>query len=275
MQLGSTASYAVSDIRDPTTKYFFNVCGAVAPPQTQPASPNQCTTGGRTYNQWPAAAWQLDQSVPPDDCHRLGSTNATMGWNFTLMDSAYPDRGVVITYQGGENVWCPFGVSRSFSVALSCALTTPSVSAYSAATVVEYDTCSYSVVLPSIAGCPLQCRDPSVTTNAKLCSGNGVCGFNQDVGASQCYCYDGFSGNLCQSSTSASSGLGVEGIMLIIVCIILVGVLGLVAFMLLKLRKIHVNPAAYAELQGKCEFQRSSNSCRCRRLLLCSVVAVR
>jgi hypothetical protein len=136
------------------------------------------------------------------------------------------------------------------SLELMCALTQPSVAAYSTASVREENTCSYRVQLPSIAGCPLQCRAPGDTA---LCSGNGVCGFNTDAGASQCYCYAGWSGGLCASAIPSTSGLGVEGVFLIIVCVVLAGVLGLVAFMVVKLRKLAVNPAAYAELQGKCE----------------------
>lgn len=235
MMVGSSSSYRVSDIRNPSTQYYFNVCGSVAPPST-----TQCKTA------WAAPAWQVESS--PATCYRLGSFNGSLGWNFTLFDASYPARGVVLTYPGGDGTWCPGGQPRTMSLELMCALTQPSVAAYSTASVREENTCSYRVQLPSIAGCPLQCRAPGDTA---LCSGNGVCGYNTDAGASQCYCYAGWSGGLCASAIPSTSSLGVEGIFLIIVCVVLAGVLGLVAFMVVKLRKLAVNPAAYAELQGK------------------------
>jgi hypothetical protein len=45
--------------------------------------------------------------------------------------------------------------------------------------------------------------------------------------------------------------MSTESILLIIVCIVLAGVLGVVAFMVIKLRRLNVNPGAYNELQGK------------------------
>ena len=163
----------------------------------------------------------------------------------------YPARGVVLTYLGGEQQWCP-GTPRALSLEIVCAALLPSVAAYSSASVREENTCSYRVQLPSIAGCPLECR---AVTDSVLCSGHGVCGYNVDAVASQCYCHAGWSGSLCSAAAASSGGLGLEGIMLIVVCLILVGVLGIVGFMIIKLRKINVNPAAYAELQGKCEYK--------------------
>lgn len=241
----AVSSYDVKDMRDPNTQYYFNVCGGVAPPPTTPA--NQCQTAGRAGNAFPAPAWQVtSNSGRPDDCYRLGSSNVSLGWNFTLFDPAYPARGAVLSYSGGDTQWCTG--PRFFALEIVCALVQPSVLAYQSASVREENQCSYAVQLPSIAGCPLECRAAGDT---QLCSGHGVCGFNTDAQLSQCYCYNGWGGALCGSAVSSGGGLGVEGVMLIVVCVALAGVIGLVAFMLLKLRRLNVNPAAYAELQGK------------------------
>ena len=48
--------------------------------------------------------------------------------------------------------------------------------------------------------------------------------------------------------------MSVESVLLIIVCLILAGVLSVVGFMFLKLRRLQVDPAAYDELQGRCEY---------------------
>ena len=159
-----------------------------------------------------------------------------------------------MTYSGGDGTWCPGGRPRTISLQLVCALTQPSPAAYSSVSVIETNTCSYSVQLPSIAGCPTQCRAPGDT---KLCSGNGVCGYNSDAMATQCFCYNGFTGGNCASTVSVAAGLGVEGVLLIIVCIILAGVIGLTIFMLLKLRKLNVNPSSLSSLDGKCESRRA------------------
>jgi len=113
------------------------------------------------------------------------------------------------------------------------------------ATVNEINNCEYSVTMYSIAGCPLECL-----TGGSLCNGHGVCGFNTDLQKSQCYCYTNWAGDRCGIATKAA-GLSVEGILLIIVCIVLAGVLGLIAFMFLKLRRLQIDPAAYDDLQGR------------------------
>jgi hypothetical protein len=76
MIVGSSSSYRVSDIRDPSTQYYFNVCGSVAPPST-----TQCKTA------WAAPAWQVESS--PAACYRLGSFNSSLGWNFTLFGGCF------------------------------------------------------------------------------------------------------------------------------------------------------------------------------------------
>lgn len=58
----------------------------------------------------------------------------------------------------------------------------------------------------------------------------------------------------CPVPAATSSGaLSTEGILLIIVCLALAAVVGLVVFMFLRLRKLQVDPAAYENLQGRCE----------------------
>ena len=113
--------------------------------------------------------------------------------------------------------------------------------------VVETSACAYSLQLPSRAGCPLQCL-----TGKNLCSGHGVCGYNNDTQVSQCYCYNGWEGNACSVPIS-SGGMSTEGVLLIIVCLALAGVLGFLAYMVLKLRRLNVNPQAYGQLEGKCK----------------------
>ena len=152
-----------------------------------------------------------------------------------------------MTYLGGESLYCPASSPRSMSLEIVCANVAGTPSSYSAVSVREENTCSYRVQLPSISGCPLECRAPSDTA---ICSKQGVCGYNGDLGKSQCYCFDGYTGTLCATAAPKPS-MSTESILLIIVCVVLAGVLGVVAYMVIKLRRLNVNPAAYGELQGK------------------------
>ena len=154
---------------------------------------------------------------------------------------------MTLTYTGGEATWCPYGTSRSLSLELVCAPVVGTPASYSLATCREKNTCSYTVQLPSIAGCPTQCRAPG---DVNVCSSQGVCGYNADAGKSQCYCFDGFTGALC-GAKAAAPGMSVETILLIVVCSVLALVLAAVAYMGLKLRRLNVNPAAYGNLQGR------------------------
>ena len=171
-----------------------------------------------------------------------------LNWNFALFDPMYPSRGVVLTYNGGESTFCPANAPRSFNLEIVCApFVAKAPSDYLDVTCREANTCAYTVQLPNIAGCPTQCRAPS---DGVVCTGHGVCGYNADAGRSQCYCFDGYAGALCAAAAPAPR-MALETILLIVVCVILAAVLGTVAFMVVKLRRLNVNPARYGELQGK------------------------
>jgi hypothetical protein len=164
-----------------------------------------------------------------------------------VLDINYPSRGVVMTYLGGDALFCPPGQARTMSLEIVCANVVGVPASYNQVSVREENTCSYRVQLPSIAGCPLECRAPA---DAAVCSAHGVCGYNTDASKSQCYCFDGYTGALCGAAAPKAS-MSTESILLIIVCIVLAGVLGVVAFMVIKLRRLNVNPGADNELQGK------------------------
>ncbi len=169
-----------------------------------------------------------------------------------IADPVHPARGVVITFINGDSDWCSYispnvRRNRTFSIELLCAPVPPQAT-YADASVIELNTCDYRMQLKSIAGCPLECL-----SNGAICSSHGICGFDTDVGSSRCFCYSGFTGSDCSSPVADNSGTSAETVILIIVCIVLCLVIGLVAFMFLKLRKLQVDPAAYGELQGRCE----------------------
>jgi hypothetical protein len=75
--LKTTSGYTVTDVRDATTQYWFNVCGDIAAPNVA-----QCGTNGRPTS--PATAWQMQNSFTPPTCYRLGNSSSA-GWTFSLI----------------------------------------------------------------------------------------------------------------------------------------------------------------------------------------------
>ena len=103
------------------------------------------------------------------------------------------------------------------------------------------------------AGCGQDCPYPVATCGAvggAVCNGAGACIATPSGGQCACRTSQGYTGTLCGSAAPKPS-MSTESILLIIVCVVLAGVLGVVAFMVIKLRRLNVNPSAYNELQGK------------------------
>ena len=185
----------------------------------------------------------------PGNCYAVGGDVAA-GWNFTYSDPNKPARGIILTYYGGNNLWCPKQqskpVNRSFSVEILCA--PGSVADYASTYVYESNSCDYRIQIKSVAGCPSTCQ-----TGASVCSGNGICGYDTDNKVSMCFCNSGFSGPQCGGGAGGgvSKSLSSEAIILVIVCIMLSLVLAAVGYMFIKLRNLQVDPSAYGQLEGK------------------------
>lgn len=186
-------TYIVKDVRDTNAQYYFNPCDQVGMPST--------SCQARNPNMSVATGWQLESpGGAGETCYRLGGAAAS-GWNFSFFDVNYPNRGIVMSFYGGESTWCPGypgpnAQTRSLSLELTC---DPSINPGSATyadgvSVREENTCDYRVQIPSLAGCPLEC-----VTGSNLCNGHGVCGFNSDAQRSQCYCYGGWAGGRCDT----------------------------------------------------------------------------
>lgn len=240
----ATGGYVATDLRARGSQYIFNVCGVTPPPAL---SNNACN---RTYGGASVTAWQTQGNNMNAQCYTLG-TNASAGWNFSIYDPLYPARGFMLTYPYGDSTWCPPGRSRSLTIEFLCSSLIPTGSgSYGLVTVSEENQCDYHVQLPSIYACPTQCLT-SGAPNPVICSGNGVCGYNTDSKMSQCFCNNGYNGATCNAGPPPPAGLSAEGIILILVCIVLAGVLGLLGYMLVKLRRLQVDPAAYGQLTNK------------------------
>lgn len=51
----------------------------------------------------------------------------------------------------------------------------------------EFNACNYVANVYSIQGCPLECPRAA---SGQLCSGNGVCGFDNNLFKARCFCND-------------------------------------------------------------------------------------
>jgi len=84
-----------------------------------------------------------------------------------------------------------------------------------------------------------------------LCGNQGVCGYDSDAQAARCFCNTGFEGADCKTVTQPSNRDSVEtGLLIFMVCLLVLAVL-VVGYMLLRLRRLTVDPAAYGELAGR------------------------
>jgi uncharacterized protein HemY len=78
-----------------------------------------------------------------------------------------------------------------------------------------------------------------------------VCGYDRDISAARCFCNQGFEGDDCLSVAQPQGGVSIEMVFLVIMVILLVVSVLMVGFMLIRLRRLTVDPAAYGELAGR------------------------
>lgn len=183
-------SYEVTDGDLPCTTnvveqnftYHFNICGAVSS-----GLPSACRTLDNINK---AGAVQVDQRVtsdPSDDyCFIAGEYNDRTT-TLELLDQEDPTKGLAITYYGS---YCKkHVVPRKFKIELICADKLSPIPTHA----LELEYCSYTVTLPSVYGCPLECP----VSSRRLCGGAGHCAYDPDRGAARCYCNKGYSGAAC------------------------------------------------------------------------------
>ena len=162
--------------------YNFNICGTVTG-----GTPSACATLPGLNR---AGALQVDKRVisdPSDDyCFIAGDFNDRTT-TVELLDQADPTQGLAVTYYG---TYCNHPqVQRKFKVELICADKLNPIPTHA----LEYEHCSYTVTMPSVYGCPLECP----VSNRRLCAGNGHCAYDHDKGGARCFCNRGFAGSAC------------------------------------------------------------------------------
>ena len=130
-----------------------------------------------------ASALQINkqgtQSTSDDWCYITGQYTEDKTF-LDLISRDDPTAGLKLTYLGTK---CSNGKNREFNIILTCAdkLNPSPLHA------VETSPCVYTVTMPSVYGCPLECP----VSKRSLCGGAGFCGYDYDNQKARCYCNKG------------------------------------------------------------------------------------
>ena len=180
-------------------------------------------------------------AVSDDWCYVVGKyTEANT--QVSLLDHSNPTKGISVVYAGE---YCLSGEQRKFNMELICADKLNAVPTHA----LEYTKCSYTITMPSVYGCPLECP----VSNRKLCGGNGHCAYDEDKAAARCFCNNGYGGTDCTSGNSSSSGKNYSPALLgliITLFIIIVALIGSLWFMVGQLSAYKEDLANYQVLKG-------------------------
>ena len=179
-------------------------------------------------------------STSDDWCYIVGKFSDS-GTDLKLIDEEDPSKGLKMTYYGD---YCngPPRVQRQFNLVLGCEdkLNPVPLHAY------EYEHCVYTVTIPSVYGCPLECP----VAARKLCAGNGHCAYDSDKGGAHCFCNQGYFGPDCSLSTKTRTYSPVL-LGLIVTLFIIIGLLvGGVILMIRQVSAYRDDMANYQVLKG-------------------------
>ena len=155
--------------------YYYNICGTVTD------YPAACATLPGLGS---AAAIQVNQRAttdPTDDwCYNVGMYD--LHAETVLIDQEDPSKGIMLTYYGD---YCGNHKQRQFHIQLECADKLNPVPTHA----LELTGCQYTVTIPSVYGCPVEC--PVGGAQRKLCGGNGFCAYDTDASTARCFCNAG------------------------------------------------------------------------------------
>eukprot|EP00602_Paraphysomonas_sp_CaronLab_P006945 CAMPEP_0185024860 /NCGR_PEP_ID=MMETSP1103-20130426/8041_1 /TAXON_ID=36769 /ORGANISM="Paraphysomonas bandaiensis, Strain Caron Lab Isolate" /LENGTH=263 /DNA_ID=CAMNT_0027557931 /DNA_START=200 /DNA_END=991 /DNA_ORIENTATION=+ len=178
-----------TDVVEQNFTYMFNICGTVAG-----GVPSACATLTGLSK---AGALQIDKNIlsdPSDDYCFLAGAYGDQATTLGLLDQEDPTKGLALTYYGA---YCNSpAVQRRFRIELICADKLNPIPTHA----LEYEHCSYTVTMPSVYGCPLECP----VANRELCGGNGHCAYDQDKASARCFCNHGYKGKDCSTKSSSS-----------------------------------------------------------------------
>jgi hypothetical protein len=176
-----------------------------------------------------------------DWCYLVGKYEES-STKLSLLNQEDPTKGLVLTYYG--ETCSSTHKQRQFRIELQCADRLAAVPT----SALEYETCVYTVTMPSVYGCPLECG----VANRKLCGGNGHCGYDEDSQSSKCFCNHGYTGSACADSVKAP-GINYSPALLgliITLFIIVVLLAGSIVYMVRQMNAYREDIANYQVLKG-------------------------
>lgn len=136
-----------------------------------------------------AGALQVDKRAttnPNDDwCYAVGKYDPSTT-KLALIDSNDPTQGLQMTYYG--DTCKSTNTQRQFVIQMSCQDKLNPVPLHA----LELEHCIYTVTMPSVYGCPLECP----VASRKLCGGNGHCAYDSDKRGARCFCNKGWCNSL-------------------------------------------------------------------------------
>lgn len=219
---------------EPNYTYIFNVCGTI-----NSQVPDACLSK-KSY----AGAVQINQRGtidPTDDWCYLAGKYEESSTKLTLLSQDDPTKGLALTYYGDA---CSNHKQRQFRLELVCADKLAAVPT----SALEYEACSYTVTMPSVYGCPLECG----VANRHLCGGNGHCSYDEDSASARCFCNHGFTGSACADPVQAA-GINYSPALLgliITLFIIVILLAGSLIYMIRQMNAYKEDIANYQVLKG-------------------------
>ena len=191
--------YTVIDANNPSQyRYFFNICAqTVSIPLpgncdsgTVMTQRHHCTQysggsciGNTVPNNSTAHVWQAD--IINTVCFRLSSINGGPP-QFSLISTSDPAAGIIMSFDGGDNVGCP-GTNRRMFLHFHCDYDAANIP--DSEEVTETSTCVYHMdALHSPFGCPVECH----SEYGAHCANHGTCGYDSIALSAKCFCYFGY-----------------------------------------------------------------------------------
>ena len=105
--------------------------------------------------------------------------------------------GVTLFYPNGDLCYDPYNstnfVPRNAAFDFQCYDSNGFIPQYD--TIQEDIQCTYHAMIKSRVGCPTQCKRGGPLN--RVCSANGICGYDMTNGYAKCFCNQGYSGSDC------------------------------------------------------------------------------
>ena len=188
LPIGSSYQIAHSALHEYT--FFINFCENANTPSEEPCNGKNgkpvFILYDETGNKW---------------CANGGKLSQTSSELITVQD---PSLGIILTYSGGSDsngCLTPFSIPRSTEIYLMCDSNVTDIESTEIA--YEYDKCKYKIApIHTPYACPLSCHS---NLYGQLCNNNGQCGYDWNLGTAKCFCFHGWTGNLCSIKESTTT----------------------------------------------------------------------